>query len=239
MPAEGVSLLKHSEILTFDEIVEFTRTAVGMGVKKVRITGGEPLVRKGIVDLVKLIAGIDGISDFSMTTNGILLKQYAEPLFKAGIKRINISMDTLDEAEFFAISRGGNLRDVIDGILLAKAIGFKPIKLNCVVNKSSQEPNAITVKRFAVANALEVRFIPLMDLDNGIHGVVEGGDGGNCASCNRIRLTPNGIVKPCLFNDIGFSVRELGPKLALERAIDAKPRCGSVSTLGEFYNVGG
>ena len=107
MPTEGVELLRHSDILTFDEIVEFTRTAVAMGVNKVRLTGGEPLVRKGIVDLVAMLSKIDGISDLSMTTNAVLLKQFAKPLFDAGLMRVNVSLDTLNPDKFRQITRVG------------------------------------------------------------------------------------------------------------------------------------
>jgi cyclic pyranopterin phosphate synthase len=239
MPDDGVTMLRHEDILTFNEIVEFTRIAVHMGISKVRITGGEPLVRRGIVDLVRMIANIDGIKDLSMTTNAILLKQFAQPLYDAGIKRINISLDTLNPNEFSRITRGGKLNDVIEGIFTAKKVGFDPIKINCVVDKSSQEINAIEVKKFANAHGFEIRFIPLMDLDKGVHGIVEGGDGGNCVMCNRLRLTASGLVKPCLFNDIGFNVRELGARAALLKAIEVKPECGGISIKGEFYNVGG
>lgn len=239
MPAEGVTMLKHEDVLTFDEIVEFTRVAVGMGITKVRITGGEPMVRRGIVDLVRMLADVKGIEDLSMTTNGILLKKFAQPLYDAGIKRINISLDTLNPSKFFDITRGGSINDVIEGIHAAKTVGFNPIKINCVVKESSNEPDAIDVKRFAQEYGLQVRFIPLMDLDNGTHGIVEGGDGGNCANCNRLRITANGLVKPCLFSDIGFSVRDLGAKQAILKAVEFKPVCGGTSTKGEFYNVGG
>ena len=239
MPEGGVPMLKHEDILTFDEIVEFTRVAAHMGINKVRITGGEPLVRRGIVDLVGMIAKIDGITDLAMTTNAILLKQFAQPLFNAGLKRVNISLDTLNPKRFTEITRGGNIKDVIEGIHVAKEIGFHPIKINCVVNKSSNEPDALEVRKFALDNGLQVRFIPLMDLDNGIHGVVEGGEGGDCAICNRLRLTANGMVKPCLFSDIEYSVRELGAREAILKAIEEKPACGGISSRGEFYNVGG
>jgi len=239
MPAGGVALLRHQDIISFDEIVDFTRTAVKMGVSKVRITGGEPLVRRGIVDLVRMIAAIEGINDLSMTTNGTLLTQFAQPLYDAGVKRINISLDTLNADEYARITRGGNIKDVLNGIFKAKEVGFQPIKLNCVVNESSQEPNAMEVKRFAAEHGFQARFIPLMDLDKGVHGVVEGGEGGDCARCNRLRITANGLVKPCLFSDIGYSIRELGAREAITRAIDNKPECGGTSISGEFYNVGG
>lgn len=239
MPAGGVALLRHQDILSFDEIVDFTRTAVKMGVSKVRITGGEPLVRRGIVDLVRMIAAIEGINDLSITTNGTLLTQFAQPLYHAGVKRINISLDTLNADEYARITRGGNIKDVLDGIFKAREVGFQPIKLNCVVNKSSQEPNALEVKRFAEEHGFQARFIPLMDLEKGIHGVVEGGEGGDCARCNRLRLTANGLVKPCLFSDIGYSIRELGAREAIVRAIENKPKRGGKSISGEFYNIGG
>ncbi len=239
MPEEGVKLLSHEDILTFDEITNFTRTAVEMGIHKVRLTGGEPLVRKGIVDLVGMLAKIDGINDLAMTTNGILLKELAKPLLEAGLMRVNISLDTLNPEKFRQITRLGNINDVFEGIEAAKTAGLTPIKINCVVNKNSNEPNAIEVKKFAQDNGLQVRFIPLMDLDNGIHGVVEGGEGGDCAHCNRLRLTANGDVKPCLFSDIGYNVRELGNRQAILEAVNNKPACGGISTKSEFYNIGG
>lgn len=239
MPEGGVPMLKHHDILSFDEIVDFTRVAVHMGINKVRITGGEPLVRKGIVDLIEMIAKIDGVNDLAMTTNGILLKQFAKELAKVGLMRVNISLDTLNPNRFSEITRVGNLKDVLEGIEAARDAGLNPIKLNCVVNKSSSEPDALEVKKFAKDNGLQVRFIPLMDLNNGIHGVVEGGEGGDCTVCNRLRLTANGMVKPCLFSDIEFSVRELGAREAILKAIIDKPACGGVNNNSEFYNIGG
>lgn len=239
MPEEGVPLLKHADILSFDEIVNFVRVAAHMGINKVRITGGEPLVRKGIVELVSMISKIEGVTDLAMTTNGILLNQFAEPLYKAGLMRVNISLDTLNSERYKAMTRSGDINSVLEGIQQAKKVGFHPIKINCVVNKSSNEPDATEVKNYAMENNLQVRFIPMMDLDQGIHGVVEGGEGGDCSICNRLRLTANGMVKPCLFSDIEFSVRELGAREAILKAIHDKPACGGVSNNSEFYNVGG
>jgi len=239
MPEDGIEQIPHNQILTFEEIVEITKLAVKNGFEKVRITGGEPLVRKGIVELVKMIASIDGITDFGMTTNGVLLKQFAKPLFDAGLKRINVSLDTLDADKYKATTRIGNLSDVLEGLEEAKRVGFKPIKLNCVVEKSSAETDAQAVKRFADENGFIARFIPKMNLDEGVFGVVDGGEGGNCATCNRLRLTANGIIKPCLFSDSGYNVRELGIERAIEMAIKNKPACGVVNRTGEFYNIGG
>lgn len=239
MPEDGVTILQHKDILTFDEIVDFTKIAVSLGINKVRITGGEPLVRRGIVDLIRMIAEIDGIDDLSMTTNAILMQQFAKPLFDAGLHRINVSLDTIDSEKFNTITRGGNIEDVFNGLEEAKRVGFNPIKINCVIEKSSTEPDALAVKEYSSKQGFEVRFIPLMKLDKGIFGQVEGGEGGNCSSCNRLRLTANGLIKPCLFSDLGYSVRELGAKAAIEMAIGLKPESGSQNLEGKFYNIGG
>lgn len=239
MPEEGITQLKHEEILTFDEIIRFIREAVALGVNKVRLTGGEPLVRKGIVDLVRMVAQIEGIDDLSMTTNAILMKQFAEPLWNAGLRRINVSLDTMNPEKFKGITRGGDINLVLDGLLEAKRVGFSPIKINCVVDKSSDEPDAVAVKEFAIEQGFEVRFIPMMKLDKGIFGQVEGGEGGNCSRCNRLRLTANGYIKPCLFSDLGFNIREMGAKEAIQMAIGQKPESGSQNLEGEFYNIGG
>ena len=239
MPAEGIRLLRHEDILTFDEITEVARIAVEMGVRKIRITGGEPLVRRGIIDLVKMIASIPGVNDLSMTTNGILLSQFAVPLKEAGLHRINVSLDSLDPVKFSAITRGGNLEDVMNGLRSAKTAGLTPIKLNCVTGDMTDDSDIKQIKEFGEQNGYQVRYIRQMDLATGEFYVVEGGEGGNCRKCNRLRLTSNGLVKPCLFNAIGYNVRELGIREAILRAIDNKPRCGTLNLEEEFYNIGG
>jgi len=239
MPEEGVKLLPHHEILTFDEIVQVITYGVKQGITKVRITGGEPLVRKGIVDLVGMIAEIKGIMDLSMTTNGKLLTEFAEPLKKAGLQRVNISLDTMDPERFHQITRLGDLKDVLQGIEAAKKAGLIPIKINCVIKKSNLEPDAQMVAKYAKDNNLEMRFIHEMDLKKGSFSIVEGGDGGNCSSCNRLRLTANGMLKPCLFSNLEFNVRELGIEKAYEQALYQKPQSGHRNNTGNFYNIGG
>lgn len=239
MPEEGVEMLSHSEILSFDEIVEVVKFAVAMGVFKVRLTGGEPLVRRGVVDLVRMIANVEGIQDLAMTTNGILLSTFAKDLKEAGLNRINISLDTLDPKTFATITRGGDINKVFEGIEAAKSVGLSPIKLNAVVQGHSRTPEADALRKFAADNGLEVRFIKQMSLEEGSFSVVEGGEGGDCPFCTRIRLTANGYIKPCLFNNIGYSVRELGAREALYSAIRNKPESGTTNTSGEFYNIGG
>jgi cyclic pyranopterin phosphate synthase len=239
MPEEGIALLDHSEILSFDEIIDVVIESVNLGIDKVRITGGEPLVRKGIVSLVKMIASVQGIKDLSMTTNGVLLKNFAKDLKNAGLQRINISLDTLNEYKYNEITRIGKLSDVLSGIEAAIEAGLKPLKINCVVNNSSDEEDALQVKDFCNKKGLNIRFIHKMDLSKGEFSVVEGGEGGDCSICNRLRLTSNGLIKPCLFTDIEYSVRKYGAKQALLKALENKPSCGSINNTGQFYNIGG
>ena len=239
MPEEGIELLRHEDILSFDEIAAFTEVAVKHGVNKVRITGGEPLVRKGIATLVRMIAGIDGIADFSMTTNGVLLKDFAEDLKTAGLHRVNISLDTTDPEKFAFITRGGNVNDVFAGIAAAKKAGLVPVKINCVINKSKDEDNAREITEFCTINNLEIRYIHQMDLVNGHFSTVEGGTGGNCTLCNRLRLTANGKLKPCLFSNLEFDIRKLGYEEAITRAVKSKPECGTINITGKFFNIGG
>lgn len=239
MPEEGIKLLRHEAILSFDEIAGFTEVAVRHGVNKVRITGGEPLVRRGIVTLVKMIAGIEGINDLSMTTNGVLLKDFAEDLKTAGLHRINISLDTTDPERFAYITRGGNVKDVFEGIAAAKRAGLLPVKINCVVKASNDEEDARQITDLCLKEGLEIRYIQQMDLVKGHFSTVDGGTGGNCILCNRLRLTANGKLRPCLFNDLEFDIRELGYEEAFMKAVELKPECGSKNMTGNFYNIGG
>lgn len=239
MPPEGVPMLSHDDILRYDEILEVVKYAVGKGVNKIRITGGEPLVRKGIVELVTLIAQIPGVRDLGMTTNGIYLDRFAVLLKKAGLHRVNVSMDTTDPDKYHEITRGGDIKKVFEGIEKAREVGLRPIKLNCVIEKSSKEHHAVLVRNFARDNGLQVRFIHLMDLETGYFRQVEGGQGGDCAKCNRLRLTSDGYIKPCLFSPKSYSVRELGPAEAIRLALENKPLCGGKHPEGSFSNIGG
>ena len=239
MPEEGIQLLNHSDILSLEEMAAFTEVAVKNGIDKVRITGGEPLVRKGITDFVKLLAKIEGIRDLSMTTNGILLGEMATNLKEAGLHRINISLDTLNADKFKTMTRGGNLNDVLEGVNEAMRAGLHPIKINCVIEKYPDEPDAMAVKSYCDALRLQIRFIPKMDLERGTYQTVIGGTGGNCSLCNRLRLSSDGWLRPCLFNNVKFNIRELGYEQAFVEAIKAKPPCGSFSTENKFNEIGG
>ncbi|MGB8490307.1 MAG: radical SAM protein [Bacteroidales bacterium] len=239
MPKEGIHLLRHEDILTFDEIAGFVKAAVSNGVTKVRLTGGEPLARKGIVNLVSMIASIGGINDLAMTTNGTLLNQFAEDLAKAGLHRVNISLDTVNAEKYGYITRTGSLEDALSGIDAARDAGLVPVKINCVIKESADEPDAKEVGAFCIRNGLEVRYIHEMDLVTGFYTTVEGGSGGDCPSCNRLRLTSDGKLKPCLFSDIEFDIRKTGYENAIKMALEAKPERGSKNHKNGFYNIGG
>ena len=239
MPEKGVDLIKHEDILSFEDIVKVVKTGVELGIDKVRLTGGEPLIRRSIIDLVNMISKIDGIKDLAMTTNGVFLDRYAVPLAKAGLHRVNISLDTLDPEKYKKITRVGIIDSVFNGIEAAKKAGLFPIKINCVIKESPSEPDAQEVAAFCKKNNLQVRFIKEMDLETGVFSRVIGGDGGYCKLCNRLRLTANGKIKPCLFSDLEFDVRELGIEKAFRQAIDMKPKSGSENRVNKFSNIGG
>lgn len=239
MPEGGITLLPHNEILTFEEITQVVRYAADHGVYKIRLTGGEPLVRKNIVDLVAMIAEIPGVTDFSMTTNGQMLTHFARDLKKAGLHRINISLDTLNPQKFSMITRGGVLEKTLNGIFAARDAGLHPIKLNCVIENSPEEDDARQVREFAENNGFEVRFINKMNLETGVFSYVIGGEGGKCSTCHRLRLTAKGDLVPCLFSDVEYNIREFGIEKAFELALYNKPCCGHKAVKHSFYNIGG
>jgi len=238
MPAEGAPTGRHEAMLTFDEIEELVRVATELGVRKVRLTGGEPLLRPQILTLVRRLAAIPGIDDLALTTNGTLLARYALGLREAGLHRVNISLDSVDEARFATITRGGRLDDTLAGIEAALAAGFRQVKLNCVVTASPDEPDARAVAAFATARGLELRFIRQMNTERGEFWPIIGGNGGHCERCDRLRVSCDGKIFPCLFEDVSFAVRELGARDALLAAVGNKPEAGQRSR-SQFYYLGG
>jgi cyclic pyranopterin phosphate synthase len=165
MPDENVRFRPRHEILSFEEIERFARVAASMGVNKLRLTGGEPLVRADLHKLVQQLAAIQGIRDIALTTNGILLEEQAQSLKDAGLSRINISLDALSEETFRRIARRDGLDRVIAGIHAAKRVGFERIRLNAVAIKGITEPEIVPLARFARENEMEMRFIEFMPLD--------------------------------------------------------------------------
>lgn len=252
MPPEGVPWVPHENILRYEEIVRVVRVAAQMGITKVRLTGGEPLVRAGIVSLVEMIAAIPGVDDLAMTTNGVLLTPYAAELAKAGLHRVNVSLDTLRPERFRAITRLGNLEDVEQGLVAARLAGLEPVKVNTVLirgvnddeivdfaRRTLREPFHVRfIEEMPVGAATEVRFLPVADARERIEAafgplVVAYQRVGNgpasyyripgalgtigfisavsehfCHACNRLRLTADGRLRPCLLSDTEIPLRE-------------------------------
>lgn len=254
MPEEGVPLLAHEEILRNEEIVRIVRIAVELGFSHIRLTGGEPLVRRGIVNLVADLARIPGLDDLSMTTNGVLLKDHAEALARAGLRRVNISLDTLRPERFRRITRWGDLEDVLEGRKAALAAGLRPVKINVVVVRGLNDDEVVDIARLTLEPDWHIRFIEVMPLGAGIHWAGDGvvpsaeirhrieaalgpltpvyGDVGVgparyyrlpgaegtigfisavtehfCHYCNRLRLTSDGRLLPCLLSSATIDLR--------------------------------
>jgi cyclic pyranopterin phosphate synthase len=163
-PKEGISLQGHEDILRYEEIIRVVSLAVKMGLIKVRVTGGEPLVRRGFIEFITALKKIDGLKDISITTNGILLEEFAQKIFDAGINRINISLDSLDKDKYFKITNGGNLDAVLRGIARAEEAGFNPIKINAVLIKGFNDNEAFDFARLAAEKPFQIRFIELMPM---------------------------------------------------------------------------
>lgn len=165
MPEKGAEFAPVSSLLSFGEIMRFTETAVSLGIDKIRITGGEPLLRPKLPDLITSLSQLRGIRDLALTTNGVLLANAVRPLYDAGLRRLNIHLDTLDRERFRIITRRDDLERVLSGIEAALRIGFDVIKINAVAIKHLTEPDIIPLVRFARERGIEVRFIEFMPLD--------------------------------------------------------------------------
>ena len=162
MPSGGTELSRKEEILSFEEILKIIKHGVSLGINKIRITGGEPLVRKGITSLVRHITGIKGIDDVAMTTNGVFLKEFATELKSSGLSRLNISLDTMREDRFYDITRGGKIQDVFEGVEEVLKAGFKRTKMNAVVMRRTNDDEIQDFVRYILERDIELRFIELM-----------------------------------------------------------------------------
>ena len=165
MPEDAVQFVDRSEILQFEEIERFVRIAVTLGITKLRVTGGEPLLRRGLASLIERLCAIPGIRDIALTTNGVLLPELAEPLYAAGLRRLNVHLDTLDRERFRQITRRDDLHRVLAGLEACKRLGYKKIKLNAVAVRDLVEPDIVPLARYARENGFEVRYIEFMPLD--------------------------------------------------------------------------
>ncbi|NHM15469.1 GTP 3',8-cyclase MoaA [Eggerthellaceae bacterium zg-887] len=288
MPAEGVAAKSHDEILRYDEIVDIVKEASRLGITRLRLTGGEPLVRRGVEGLVEELAAIPGIESIAMTTNGVLLPKMAADLRRAGLSRVNISLDTLDPDQFRRITRCGSIEQTLAGIDAALEYGFSPVKINAVTVRSLGQ-DFLAFAKLSLDRPLHVRFIEYMPVGEstgsdgtgwgkkdvipsdellgllneqakaeGLGELVpaekhkpqgwgpasyytfEGAQGTVgfisplsrhfCAECNRLRLSADGKIRPCLFSDEEYDVRSAladegpaGVRRVLQQAIGAKP----------------
>ncbi len=313
MPEEGVQWKPHADILTFEELEAFVRIAVGEGIGKIRLTGGEPLVRHGVADFVRRLRDSVGVEAVALTTNGTLLPAHAAALHAAGLSRVNISLDSLDPEVFTRVTRGGKLADALAGIDTAFDVGFSPIKLNVVVVRSLHQ-DLLGFAKLTVDRPLHVRFIEYMPVGEtgregsgcaedsggwtradhvpsdevvrtlseqtaaaGLGGLLpverdsapggwgparylrlEGAQGTIgvisplshhfCGECNRLRLTADGMLRPCLFSDIEFDVRTAlregtldDVRTLVRTALDTKPESHEdrVGTLRKMSQIGG
>jgi cyclic pyranopterin phosphate synthase len=165
MPEDNVNYVAREEILSFEEIERFARVAVALGVTKLRVTGGEPLVRKDLPVLIQKLSTLPGVKDLALTTNGVLLTRHAQALYDAGLRRLNVHLDTLDRDRFLRITRRDDFEKVLDGLDVAQRMGFGPIKINAVAVKNLVEPDIVPLVRFGRERGFEVRFIEFMPLD--------------------------------------------------------------------------
>ena len=239
MPSEHVGRRGGKDILSLEKLAEIVRCVAPLGISKVRLTGGEPLIRPGIEKLVGMIANTEGIKEVAMTTNAQNLAGKARNLARNGLNRVNISLDTLDPDRYRLLTRGGEIRKVLKGIEASLEAGLSPVKINCVITPDTRANEIEALEEFCGTQGLELRFIRQMDLSRGKFWKVEGGQGGHCISCNRMRLTADGRFIPCLFNEKEYHIRDHGIRGAFEKAIEHKPRNGRANTRSTFYSIGG
>ena len=276
MPEDGVCKKRHEDILTEDEMILAVEAATSLGINKIRITGGEPLVKKNILSICRRISAVDGIEELCLTTNGTLLAPMAQELRDAGVQRVNISLDTLDPVKYEKITRRGDLSEAIKGLEAALAVGFRKIKVNSVLIGGFNEDEIQALASLTLRYPVDVRFIELMPMQKqdefgedaflpgervlktlpqlvklpydgsdvrlyrlpdamGNVGLISPLSHHFCGKCDRLRLTADGNIKPCLHSSQEISIKGLSfedIKLRFAEAIDAKPAChGALSAV--------
>ncbi len=299
MPEQGIEKKGHLEILTLEEILEVVRVCSELGINKIRLTGGEPLVREGLIGLIKQIASLKSIKDIALTTNGVLLKKYARDLREAGLRRINISLDTMNAKKYEYMTRGGDIKHVLEGIDEALKVGLIPLKINTVLSKGFNEDEIGDLIKLTLNEEIEVRFIEMMPLGQtadfasehylpnsivleqfkelipveaadksspakyyklpgakGRVGFINPISHGFCSNCNRLRLTADGKLKPCLHSDKEIDIKGIlrgGDRIdknkslreAVSEAIQSKPEHHTLNDLcskpveRDMYKIGG
>ena len=282
MPEVGVCKKSHDDMLSEDEMITAVRAAATLGIRKIRITGGEPLVKRNILALCERISAIGGIEELCITTNGTMLPEYAEALKKAGVSRVNISLDTLNSEKFAYITRRDEFEKAVAGIEAAVTAGFEKVKINAVLIGGFNDDEIEELAYLTCKYPVDMRFIELMPMyDSGDFGQASyipvsevlrklpqlqeqpqnggvaklyrlpdaRGDVGLisavsshfCGSCNRIRLTADGKLKPCLHSDDEYSIKGLdfdGMRSQIEKAILEKPACHEPLSPQQRSNAG-
>jgi cyclic pyranopterin phosphate synthase len=243
MPKEGVTFIPHSQILTLEQIAMVAKSAGILGFKKIKLTGGEPLVRKNIEHLIYLIKETGLYSDIGITTNGSLLTpELALKLRSAGLMRMNISLDTLDADHFRKITHNGNIHDVFNGIESAILAGFEKIKINMVVFAGTESKEIDAMRSFCNEKGLLLQLIKRFSLKekpalNG--GIVKFDRPYDCSDCNRLRLTADGHLKSCLYSDSEIKVDLNNIEDSILRAINVKPEYSASCTGRYMHQIGG
>jgi cyclic pyranopterin phosphate synthase len=278
MPPFGERKLRHKDILRYEELLRIARIAIKLGITKIRLTGGEPLIRRGVEEFIPALAALEGLEDVSITTNGVLLKANLKMLRGTGIRRLNISIDSLNREKFKRITRSDHFEEVWEGVRLARDMGFDPIKLNVVMMKGINDNEVLHFGRLALDESYHIRFIecmpigmetnslafianeevakalveafgPLIPVSRGPYDGpaerfrFEGGKGeigfisaishSFCQDCNRLRLTANGMLLPCLLSDAEVSIKNSLRRGCLDgelievfrEAVRLKPAC--------------
>ncbi|MCE1205856.1 MAG: radical SAM protein [Spirochaetia bacterium] len=238
MPEEGIELVPHNAILSFEQIEAIARTAVRIGIDKIRLTGGEPLVRKGIVDLVARLRKIPGLKTLAMTTNGTLLAPLAGPLFSAGLGSVNISLDTLNPERYARLTRRGRIEDVLAGIDAALAAGLA-VKINTVVMDDTSHAEIEALKAFARQKNAAFQTIAQYSLQSMKMDDHAFDRPPPCATCNRIRLLADGTLRACLQSDIAIPVDFQDIEGSIKKIIELKPAHGTISATSSVGKIGG
>jgi cyclic pyranopterin phosphate synthase len=241
MPEEGVTAKPHRDILSYEKLVEVAGEAIALGVKKIRLTGGEPLVRKGVLFLVEQLKKLAGLEELTLTTNGVLLDKMAGPLKQAGIDRINISLDTLDADKYRQLTRNGDIKHVLRGIDAIIEAGFQHTKINMVLIPGFNNDEVEPMRAFCRGKGFVLQRInhySLADIGS-IDRNYSAERPLKCSDCNRIRLTADGKLKPCLFSDVEIPLDFSDLRGSLVQAIQSKPESGTCNFTRQNWQIGG
>lgn len=242
-PKHNFIKIPRESILSLEETAKIVGEAVDLGFTKVRVTGGEPLLRRNIESLISTVANMQKIEDLALTTNGILLKDHAKSLKSAGLKRVNVSLDVMDAELYKNITGGGDINLVLKGIESAKEFGLDPIKINCVVLPGVGEKERDKVRQFCAGHGLDLQFIAYMNVEGGAavsQNIPWAQRPPLCKTCNKIRLTADGKIFPCLFSPTAVIIKEeVSIREAILKAVGLKVEKGYSFPHQAMAQIGG